>query len=161
MLHFAYGSNMDRLMMGWRCPGAQLVCRAELPGHRFIIMQHGLGNIVPARGGIVHGVLWRLTPRDLAALHAYENIAAGLYRTVTMVVVADRRRVPALVYVASNRVLGRPKSGYMDIVTSAARDAGLPPRYIRGLARIAPAPTGRFAPACAPRRAAGMRANGR
>jgi cation transport regulator ChaC len=157
MLHFAYGSNMNRLMMGWRCPSARLVGRAVLPGHRFIIMQHGLGNIVPARGGVVHGVLWRLTPRDLAALHAYENITAGLYRTVTMVVVAERRRIPALVYVANNRVLGRPKSGYMDVVTSAARDVGLPPGYIRGLARMASAPKGRFAPARAPHRGAGCK----
>ena len=28
-------------------------------------------------GGIVHGVFWRLTPRDLAALNAYENVAVG------------------------------------------------------------------------------------
>jgi hypothetical protein len=153
MLHFAYGSNMDRLMMGWRCPGAQFVGKAVLHGHRFIIMQHGLGTIVPARGGVVHGVLWRLTPRNLAALHAYENIAAGLYRTATMVVMADRRRVPALVYIASNRVLGKPKSGYMEVVTSAARDIGLPPTYVRGLARIGRAPAGRFAPAAAARRA--------
>ena len=140
MLHFAYGANMNRRMMVWRCPGARLVGRAALHGHRFIIMRHGFGTIVPTRGAVVHGVLWRLTPRDLAALHIYEKIAAGLYRTVTMMVVANRRRVPALVYVAGNRVLGRPKSGYMEAVTSAARDVGLPPGYVRGLARIAREP---------------------
>jgi gamma-glutamylcyclotransferase (GGCT)/AIG2-like uncharacterized protein YtfP len=147
VLHFAYGSNMNRMMMGWRCPGARFEGRAVLPGHRFIIMRHGFATIVPTRGAVVHGVLWRLTPRDLAALHAYENIDAGLYRAVTKVVVAERRRIPALVYEANNRAQGRPKSGYMDVVTTAARDAGLPPPYIRGLVRIAPAPTGRFAPA--------------
>jgi len=157
MLHFAYGSNMNRLMMGWRCPGARFEGRAVLAGHRFIIMRHGLGTVVPTRGAVVHGVLWRLTPRDLAALHAYENIDAGLYRAVTMVVVAERRRIPALVYVANNRVQGRPKSGYMNVVTAAARDAGLPPHYIRGLARIAPAPTGRFAPAMPPRTGVSVR----
>jgi len=144
VLYFAYGSNMDRAMMGRRCPGARLLGRARLYGHRFIIMRGGYGNIVPARGGVVHGVLWRLTPRDLAALHAYEQIAAGLYRAVTMAVLADRRRVCALVYVADNRVPGKPKSGYMVLVTAAARDAGLPGFYIRGLARIARAPRGGF-----------------
>jgi gamma-glutamylcyclotransferase (GGCT)/AIG2-like uncharacterized protein YtfP len=157
VLHFAYGSNMNRMMMGWRCPGARFEGRAVLSGHRFIIMRHGLATIVPMRGAVVHGVLWRLTPRDLAALNAYENIDAGLYRAVTKVVVAERRRIPALVYEASNRVRGRPKSGYMDVVTTAARDAGLPPHYIRGLVRIAPAPAGRFAPALPPRTAARVR----
>ena len=84
--------------------------------------------------------------------NAYENTDKGLYRAVTLVVVADRRRVPALVYLAHNTERGRPKSGYMHVVTDAARDAGLPPSYIRGLARIAPAPLGRFAPAAPPRK---------
>jgi gamma-glutamylcyclotransferase (GGCT)/AIG2-like uncharacterized protein YtfP len=157
MLHFAYGSNMNRLMMGWRCPTATLVGRAVLPGYRFIIMRHGMATLVPAQGGVVHGVLWRLRPRDLAALNAYENIEGGLYRTVTLVVVADRRRVPALVYLANNTERGRPKSGYMHVVTAAARDAGLPSNYIRGLARIAPAPLGRFAPAAPPRKGVSLK----
>jgi cation transport regulator ChaC len=151
MLHFAYGSNMNRMMMGWRCPGARFEGLAVLAGYRFIIMRHGLGTIVPTRGGVVHGVLWRLTTRDLAALHAYENVDTGLYRVETKVVMMDRRRVSALVYVAASRVQGRPKSGYMGVVTTAAREAGLPPHYVRGLARIAPAPQGRFAPAAPPR----------
>lgn len=154
MLHFAYGSNMNRMMMGWRCPTAQFEGCAVLPGHRFIIMRHGMATVVPARGAVVYGVLWRLTPRDLAALNAYESIDTGLYRAVTRVVVAERRRVSALVYEAGNRVRGRPKSGYMDVVTTAARDVGLPPHYIRGLVRLAPVPPGRFAPAMPPRTAA-------
>jgi gamma-glutamylcyclotransferase (GGCT)/AIG2-like uncharacterized protein YtfP len=137
VLHFAYGSNMDRHGMSRRCPGAQLVGCAALHGFRFIIMRPGYGNVVPARGRVVHGVLWRLTPRDLAALHAYEKVAGGLYRPLMISVVANGRCVRALVYVGRERVRGKPKSGYMKIVAAAARDLGLPPHYICGLARIA------------------------
>jgi cation transport regulator ChaC len=121
-------------------------------------MREGFGNIMKARGGSVHGVLWRLTPRDLAALHTYEKVAAGLYRTATLTVVADRRRLAALVYLADDRAPGKPKSGYMEIVTSAARDAGLPDGYIRGLARIARAGPVIHVSAGS---AAGLQANGR
>jgi gamma-glutamylcyclotransferase (GGCT)/AIG2-like uncharacterized protein YtfP len=135
VLHFAYGSNMDVGTMRRRCPGARLEGRAVLPGYRFMIMRDGYATVVPASGGRVHGVLWRLTPRDLAALNAYEGLDRGLYRAVPLPVVAERQRRAALVFVATSRVRGRPRSGYMELVMAAARDAALPPDYVRSLAR--------------------------
>jgi hypothetical protein len=140
MLHFAYGSNMSTVLMRRRCPGARLEGRACLPGHRFIIMRSGYASVVPAPGECVHGLLWRLTPRDVAVLNAYENLQGGLYRAVTMAVVTHRRRCAALVYIGRDRACGRPRPGYLDIVTRAARDAGFSPRYLSGLARWASAP---------------------
>ena len=139
MLHFAYGSNMNAALMRRRCPGAQLEGRAYLPGYRFTIMRSGYASVVAAPGGCVHGLLWRLTPRDVAALNAYENLDGGLYRAITVAVVAHRRRRAARVYVGRGRTCGRPRPGYLDIVTQAARDAGFPPHYLRSLARWASA----------------------
>jgi gamma-glutamylcyclotransferase (GGCT)/AIG2-like uncharacterized protein YtfP len=152
MLHFAYGSNMSVRMMRRRCPAARLQGRALLPGYRVIITREGYASIESAPGACVHGVLWRLTPRDLAALNAYENLG-GLYRVVTMTVVGNRRRVVALVYVGRSQARGRPRSGYMDIVTAAAREAGLPPCYVRNLARLAKGVSkpGQYARAAKPR----------
>jgi len=118
-----------------RCPGARLEGRACLPGWRFIIMRSGYASVVAAPGGCVHGLLWRLTPRDVAALNAYENIDGGLYRAVTMAVAAHRRHHAARVYVGRDSARGRPRPGYLDIVMRAARDAGFPPHYVRSLAR--------------------------
>ena len=137
MLHFAYGSNMSEPLLLRHCPTARPEGRAYLPGHRFIIMGSGYASIVPAPGGGVHGLLWRLKPRDLAALNAYENLDGGLYRSVIMAVVTGRRRRAALVYVGRDRMPGRPRPGYLPIVTQAARMAGFPPRYIGDLARWA------------------------
>jgi hypothetical protein len=135
MLHFAYGSNMCAALMRRRCPGARLEGRACLPGYRFIIMRSGYASVAPAAGSCVHGLLWRLTPRDVAVLNAYENLDGGLYRAVTMAVVVHRRRHAALVYIGRYRARGRARPGYLDIVTQAARDAGFPLHYQRGLAR--------------------------
>jgi gamma-glutamylcyclotransferase (GGCT)/AIG2-like uncharacterized protein YtfP len=137
MLHFAYGSNMSEPLLRRRCPTERPEGHAYLPGYRFIIMRSGYASIVPAPGGGVHGLLWRLKPRDIAALNAYEDLDGGLYRSVTMAVVAGRRRRAALVYVGCNRMPGRPRPGYLAIVTQAARHAGFPPRYIGDLARWA------------------------
>jgi gamma-glutamylcyclotransferase (GGCT)/AIG2-like uncharacterized protein YtfP len=139
MLHFAYGSNMSVALMRRRCPHARLEGGACLPGYRFVVMRSGYASVAPAPGSSVHGLLWRLTPRDVAALNAYENLDGGLYRAVTVAVVSHRRRRAALVYIGCDRACGRPRPGYLDIVTQAARDAGFPPRYLGCLTRWASA----------------------
>lgn len=137
-LYFAYGSNMSRTQMRPRCRSAREVGTGTLAGYRFIVMADGYATVVPAPGGIVHGLLWRLTPRDLAALNAYEGIDAGLYRAVTLPVRVRGERAAALVYVGRSRVPGRPRPGYLDGVLAAARELGFPLPYIRSLARWAP-----------------------
>ena len=46
-LHFAYGSNMSRALMGARCRGAEAVGIAVLSGWRFVINPEGFGSIAP------------------------------------------------------------------------------------------------------------------
>jgi gamma-glutamylcyclotransferase (GGCT)/AIG2-like uncharacterized protein YtfP len=133
--YFAYGSNMSRPLMRRHCPGATMIGTASLQGYRFIITVDGYASIVPHSGGKVHGVLWRLTPRDIAALNAYESLSSGLYYTVTLPVRASGRRVAAMVYVARSRAEGRPKAGYIDVILAAARACELPEPYVQSLAR--------------------------
>jgi gamma-glutamylcyclotransferase (GGCT)/AIG2-like uncharacterized protein YtfP len=135
MLHFAYGSNMSRSLMTARCRGAQALGLATLPGWRFIINAEGFGSIAPSPGGRVHGVLWRLTPRDLAAINAYESIDSGLYLRRRLAVRCDEGQVAALVYIASKAGEGRARPGYMHLVVAAAREWQLPQSYVRSLAR--------------------------
>jgi gamma-glutamylcyclotransferase (GGCT)/AIG2-like uncharacterized protein YtfP len=133
--YFAYGSNMNRALMGRHCPRAKEIGTAALAGYRFVITTDGYASIVLQPGGTVHGVLWRLTPRDLAALNAYESLESGLYRRVTLPVRMAGRQVAAMAYVARSRAESRPKPGYLDVVLDAARDWRLPERYVHSLAR--------------------------
>lgn len=140
-LYFAYGSNMERAAMTVRCREAQAIGAAVLPGWRFFIGVDGWGSVDPAPGNVVHGVLWKLTPRDRAALHTYELLHKGLYdvRTLPVLHRVDNgaRRVPAMTYVLRRRSPGEPKPGYIELVVRAARDWNLPERYIASLARRA------------------------
>ena len=86
-LHFAYGSNMSRALMAARCQGAAAVGIAVLSGWRFVINPEGFGSIALRPGGRVHGVLWRLSARDLAAINAYESVAVPIAS-------ASRQRAP-------------------------------------------------------------------
>ena len=141
-LHFAYGSNMSRTHMRARCPGATALGIATLAGWRFVINPDGYGSIAPEAGGIVHGVLWRLTARDLAAVNAYENVAGGLYVRRMLPVLHNGKRVMALTYIATRQGEGTPRPGYVAIVVDAARDWELPEPYIRSLMRWSPSALG-------------------
>lgn len=137
-LHFAYGSNMSRPHMRARCPGATALGTATLKGWRFIINPDGYGSIAPQPGGIVHGVLWRLGARDLAAINAYENIAGGLYGRRMLPVLHEGKRQTSLVYIAARQGEGSPRPGYIALVVAAAHDWALPEPYIRSLMRWSP-----------------------
>ena len=134
-LYFAYGSNMNRALMRRHCPGGRGAGTATLAGYCFIITVDGYASIVPHPGGTVHGVLWRLTPRDLAVLNAYESLDSGLYVRATLPVHSAGGRVAAMIYVARRHAAGRPKPGYLDAVIGGARDFGLPDDYVSSLAR--------------------------
>jgi hypothetical protein len=136
-LYFAYGSNMSRTLMRTHCPAAKEIGTAVLDGHRFVITADGYASIERRAGAVVHGVLWRLTPRDLAALNIYEGIDAGFYHARRLMVRRARSGHNALVYIARARGTGRPKPGYLELVVGAARDWDFPQAYVGQLGRWA------------------------
>ena len=133
VLHFAYGANMSRAVMRKYAPGARALGVAVLAGHRFVITADGYASVEPTRAQAVHGVLWRITPRDRVTLDVWENVAAGLYRAEMVPVRHGGELMPALVYFARPGGQGRPKPGYIELVVAAAREWDLPLAYIRCL----------------------------
>jgi gamma-glutamylcyclotransferase (GGCT)/AIG2-like uncharacterized protein YtfP len=135
MLHFAYGTNMSRGLMRARCPEARALGTATLSGWRFVIGPDGYASVIRQPGGRVHGVLWRLGARDVAAINAYESVQSGLYLLRTLAVRKGTQSAPALVYVARRQGEGMPRPGYLATVIEAALDWNLPPPYIRSITR--------------------------
>ncbi len=139
MLHFAYGSNMDRAVMRRHAPSAAPIGVASLANHRFVITADGYASVEPARAATVYGVLWRLTPRDRITLDRWESMASGQYRAEMLQVQVAGGRRPGLVYIARPRRMGPPRAGYMELVLAAARAWDLPPGYIASLQHWLPA----------------------
>ena len=94
--------------------------RAALRGWRYVIAQ-GYGSVAPAPGVRVFGVLWRLTPRDLAALNIFESLDSGLYRRA-MLTVRDRRAAGARAGLCrrGNAAGAAPMPGYQERLVAAA-----------------------------------------
>ncbi|MGB6659263.1 MAG: gamma-glutamylcyclotransferase family protein [Xanthobacteraceae bacterium] len=133
MLYFAYGSNMHRAIMRKHAPNAEPVGAAALTNYRFIVTADGYASVAPAAGENVHGLVWRLTPPDRVTLDAWENVAGGLYRAETLPIEQSGKLSPALVYIARQCPIGRPRRGYMEFVIGAARMLELPADYISSL----------------------------
>jgi Gamma-glutamyl cyclotransferase, AIG2-like len=134
-LYFAYGSNMNRVAMKRRCPGVRSIGPAALEGYAFFVGLDGWGSVRPEPGAIVHGVLWRLTPRDIAALHAYELLHKGLYDVRYLPVRVGGRCARAMIYLLRRRIPGTPRPGYAEMIAAAARDWKLPEDYVRSVER--------------------------
>jgi hypothetical protein len=135
--YFAYGTNMSRAQMAYRCPGAAVVCGAVLRHHRFHINRQGVATVAPDPAAEVHGVLWMITDEDERALDRYEGVADGLYgkerQRVHLLVGSTpevMEAVEALIYVARDPARGVPKTGYLEQVIAGAESHGLPPEYV-------------------------------
>lgn len=133
---FVYGSLISTARMARHAPGAVDGGGARLFGHRFLINRAGYATVVPAPAARVEGVLWSVTPRDLAALDAYEEVASGLYRRVrAAVTTASGRRLSAWIYLAAETRPGAARPGYLEDILAAGRRRGLPASYIAALGR--------------------------
>lgn len=82
-LYFAFGSNMHLRQMAKRCPRSTLDSKGRLYNYRWQINYRGVANIVA--GGpqdFVEGLLFAVTPRDVATLDRNEGVSKGFYRRV-------------------------------------------------------------------------------
>jgi PAS domain S-box-containing protein len=135
--YFAYGANLDQAHMARTTPGASLLGRATLRGHRIAIAGAGYATLIPSAGDQVEGVLWFLGAADEAQLDRFERVADGLYRKATATVhTPTGDEVTALVYLATDPAPGIAARGYVDQIVRAAGAHGLPPEYCALLARL-------------------------
>ncbi len=137
-LYFAYGSNMDRAHMARLCPLAEPYGVASLRSYKYVIAASGYATVIPWPGSFVHGVLWKVGPKEIAALDRYEDVAGGLYRSVQLPVKFNDRLLRALLYLASGDTSGATPPGYIEKIVAAAKAWNLPPDYVDYLAKQGP-----------------------
>lgn len=137
-LYFAYGSNMDRAHMTRLCPQAEPYGVASLRSYKYVIAASGFATVIPWPGSFVHGVLWKVGPKEIAALDRYEDVAGGLYRVAQLPVKYNERLLRALVYLASGDKVAATPPGYLEKIVTAAKAWNLPADYVDYLAKQGP-----------------------
>ena len=137
--YFSYGANMSAAVLTRRGVSPRESIAAHLGDHSLRFSHQGLlftepafANIEPEPGGVVHGVLHRLSEADLGAL---DRIEGAEYRHVEVEVHTDTiGPIQARAYRDPYPVRGRPPSRrYLQGCVAAGRAAGLPEGYLRVL----------------------------
>jgi gamma-glutamylcyclotransferase (GGCT)/AIG2-like uncharacterized protein YtfP len=129
---------MDRAHMARLCPQAEPYGVASLRSYKYVIAASGFATVIPWPGSYVHGVLWKVTPKEIAALDRYEDVAGGLYRAVQLPVKFNDRLLRGLIYLAVGDKAGATPPGYIDKIVAAAKDWNLPADYVDYLAKQSP-----------------------
>jgi len=146
VLYFAYGSNMDSEQIKARCPDAELVGIGVLAEHALCFPRRsnkrncGVSSVAPVAGRDTWGVVFRLTPKDLAALDASEGFRSdrdaslNSYNRVPLVVRVDDAPTEMITYVAVNQdAPPLPNAAYLKHIREGARHHGLPVAYLEYL----------------------------
>jgi gamma-glutamylcyclotransferase (GGCT)/AIG2-like uncharacterized protein YtfP len=134
--YFAYGSNMDPRHMQDHCPDARPLGPGRLNGFRLEFTVYsdrwggGAANIEPDPDGHVWGVVWDVTPDDLAALDTYIGHPTYYRREEVGVAVGDSPLVCLTYRVAHQRGFVRPTDEYLNRLRSGMRQQGLPPEAL-------------------------------
>lgn len=72
----AYGSNMSREQMRFRCPNAELITVTTLPEYRLVFTGEpgrSYANIVKDQNSSIPVMLWKINTDDEASLDRYED----------------------------------------------------------------------------------------
>lgn len=121
MNYFAYGSNLDRVQMQKRCPGATLIGLGELENYRFIINSRGVASVVSEPGAMVQGLVWNLSMSDVQKLDRFEGVQYRTYlKTTDCNIRMDTGYVETLIYIASCNIIGFPRLGYLENIVAMA-----------------------------------------
>lgn len=130
-LYFAYGSNLDAEQMGKRCPQAQLVGPAVIPGYRFAFKGRwsgagtGVATLILGQRARTHGLLYLCTDRDLVALdkcegvpHVYKPVSVQVHRPSGRTLTARTYLMP------EGNPAGLPLASYFAKILRCYRDLG-------------------------------------
>ena len=100
MLYIAYGSNMNRRQMAYRCPRAKPVGPVWLKGWRLVMKR--VADVEPDPEAIIPAALWRITAACEEALDLYEGFSTFYTKHRLRIVLADGKRSKPMLYRMSN-----------------------------------------------------------
>ena len=118
-LYIAYGSNLNKAQMAWRCPTARYVGTGMVEGYELKFKGRPEGayaTIDPKKGGRVPVAIWEIQPYDEFRLNQYEGYP-NHYFTRDIPVKIGNHEVTGMVYIMNLRAQANlPAQHYYDTV---------------------------------------------
>jgi hypothetical protein len=119
MYYIAYGSNLNREQMAYRCQTAKVVGNAVLHDFQLLFRgyaAHAVATIEKKKGGTVPVLVWDIQPADERALDRYEGWP-NFYRKGVLSVSVNGKQVEAMAYIMNGGIpLGTPSRAYLDTI---------------------------------------------
>lgn len=126
MLYAAYGSNLNKSQMEWRCPGAKEAGVATIKDYRLMFKGSLSGSyltIEKEKGCEVPVGLWEVNEDHIKSLDRYEGFPNFYYKKEFVVKCKDGKRRRIFAYIMhEDRVLGTPTKHYMDVCRQGYKD---------------------------------------
>ena len=133
-LYIAYGSNLNKGQMAWRCPTARYVGTGMVEGYELKFKGRPEGayaTIDPQKGGRVPVAIWEIQPYDEFRLHQYEGYP-NHYFTKNIPVKIGNHEVTGMVYIMNLQAQANlPAQHYYDTVEQGYKDCGLDIAYLK------------------------------
>lgn len=125
ILYIAYGSNLHRSQMAYRCPGAKVVGTALLDGYQLLFRggrRGAVATVEPCEGKSVPVLLWSITEDDERRLDIYEGWPRLYIKEYVPVKINGKRRIAMMYVMTDGHELGEPSPGYYSTIESGYKD---------------------------------------
>ena len=144
VLHFGYGSNMSESYMRQYTPSLKYVMNAQLPNFEIQFRKYsnnmggGISSIIEKPGGMVYGVMYYITKKEMDELDILEDVPLGIYKRETFQVLGeDGKWYSADLYrVTEPKGPYEPAKKYLDLMISGATEHNINKDWIKKLKQM-------------------------
>ena len=144
VLHFGYGSNMSESYMRQYTPSLKYVMNAQLPNFEIQFRKYsnnmggGISSIIEKPGGMVYGVMYYITKKEMDELDILEDVPLGIYKRETFQVLGeDGKWYEADLYrVTEPKGPYEPSKKYLDLMISGATEHNINKDWIKKLKQM-------------------------
>lgn len=127
-LYVAYGSNLNKSQMKFRCPTAKLYGVGTIEGYELQFKgssNSAFATIAPKEGASVPVAVWSLKPMDEFMLDRYEGYPSHYFKQDIPVNI-NGKEINAMAYIMNLKMdYGLPSNSYYHIVRQGYEDCGL------------------------------------
>ena len=125
--YLAYGSNLNKEQMAYRCPDAVPVGTSVIEDYE-LVFRRGYLTIEPKEGSSVPVGVWRITAEDEQRLDRYEGYPRFYYKDtfpVRFEGMTIQTTIPCMVYIMQDgHPIQRPSEAYLETVSVGYLDFG-------------------------------------
>ena len=119
-LYVAYGSNLNVMQMGQRCPDAEVYGVGRIEGYRLVFKalgEYAYATIEPCKDEYVPVAVWSISVRDEFRLDRYEGYPTHYTKQTIEVILSDGSIIEGMVYIMNTNAVSKvPTRSYFDCV---------------------------------------------